>query len=458
MLIKRAGTLPLRVHTDSKDLHTWTLASGSASQTSYQSRIHELCQVGGPPDTSHLERLLPALAAHLVYLNISPDDLPQTRNPEPRYTNLFGQLTPVALKALAISLSARVLPSDHFPSLAHLRISGGHDVCLGARSLLQLLANTPQLETLHLVQTFVYSDYTGGQDVHVVPLNRMRALCFNGSGFADTFTILGHLRLPPTSMIQLHRLDLIHRSDIDKFAIPPIGELAELDVCAHFPNFHIRVRGTLGGFWAHMRLANSGSNHVATIRALLARITPLVSTVHTLRLATSQFVSTYPLSLLNLVIPHATADMPALSCLVVACRNNVPRELASAIQSALVPRESDVSRPSRTVPCPSLQTLIVQSARAIPDYTPLVKMLAERVRLGHPIRKLCVSVGRDHDEPSVRVRSSGVADHVESTEVRNTMFWDPERESYWRAESPYWSLYPEKSYIDWLWGLPPIGW
>ncbi|KAI0807669.1 hypothetical protein C8Q74DRAFT_1228584, partial [Fomes fomentarius] len=291
----------------------------------------------------------------------------------------------------------------------------------------------------------------------IVHLSRLRALVAENPDLGGISALLDRLELPSHVNIQLHRIDVNNPSEIDMLVLPMIGELTMLEIAEDFPDFHIRARGTHGGFWVHVRIVWASVSHCVSITdAFFAKLAPLLAAVHTLRLGARLFMPMTETSLLDLVIPHATAHMPSLSTLLLACNNDVPSHLAPAVQAALLPHiPSDP-----VVPCPSLKHLVIQSHFPIPDYTPLVETLEERARLGHPIRQLCISItdGRDREETIAPARSSRMADHVDMMDLQDKMVWDLKGHPYWRVEGPaYWALYPDEKDMERLWRLPLIG-
>lgn len=471
-LAERAAPLPLQVYL----IITQSGEFGAVSrlpvfQEPYRSRVQELHLIQQSPCRNHtqLQEVLSSVAPKLSYLTISPlgheDVSPALPFPIPKnvvYCTFFPQCDSVPLRAMALSLEFGIFPrpyGNRFPSLAHLRISGS--TTIDALSFLQILADTPMLETLYIADKAI--NVLGGMDglrdsMPIVHLSRLRALVADNPDLGGISAVLDRLEFPPHVDIQLHGIDVNNPSEIDMLVLPVIGELTTLEIAEGFPDFHIRARGTHGGFWVHVRIVWASVSHCVSITdAFFAKLAPLLATVHTLRLGARLFMPTTETSLLELVIPHATAHMPNLSTLLLACNNDVPSHLAPAVQVALLPYiPSDP-----VVPCPSLEQLVIQSHFPIPDYTPLVEALEERARLGHPIRELCISNtdGRDREGTIARVRSSGMADHVETMDLRDKMVWDLKGDLYWRVDSPaYWALYPDEKDMDRLWRLPLVGW
>lgn len=448
--LERSAGLPLRVHVSVTDRYWWS--PPPIFDQPYRSRIRELCIVKAPHDASNYAKILSILAPHLTYLNMSLDkNFGQAHMVSP--SDIFSGTTPTALTAFSHSLKSAIFPVGSFPSLIHLRISA-EDRRFDVYDLLNLLEDAPMLETLYILHgEGVYTRHPERESLRTIRLPRLRALCLDKVEADQAFFILARLDPPPDVMVQVHRTKIRDLKALNLFDIPPIGELTTLEVAREGLSFHIRVRGTRGGFWLDTYREHAAIDLRDLTAALFARIEPRLATVHTLRLAALPFESHARPTLLEILVAEA-ALMPKVSTLVVAHRNDIDRDrLAPALERILSPVE-----PSGAVPLPALRTLGVQTYRAIPNYEPIVRLLAARGRAGYPVRDVSLSIGCEDEPEFVCVCCSGVADEVEMAESKGEMLWDIENDPYWSVETPYWPLYPDEEYRRWMWNLPNVGW
>ncbi|KAI0723760.1 hypothetical protein C8T65DRAFT_599340 [Cerioporus squamosus] len=449
LLAERSGNQPLRVFGDrsGKFQRQWATAP-PIYHVPHRARIQELYLTHAPSPVPSNERLLAAVASHLVYLNVivAAKNEKGTRTPYPYY--YFGGKTPTALRALALSLKTGVNPVDHFVSLAHIRLCGS-DVIYRGRDFLRLLANTPAVETLYLLDApFELGHHWAKSDpIPTVQLNRLRALSFDNPGFEAAFTVLEHIRFPPDAMVQLHRLHYIPRTtDISAMFVPSMAGFTTLEVIDKFPAVHIRARGENGGrFWVHVvgKLSVSMHDLRAIVPALIDKFSSTLDATHTLRVGGT--------ILLKLVIPKASTLMPTLSTLIVAADGHPARDLVPALKRALLPSED-----LPAVPCPALDTLSILGRLDTAKDENLLELLVERARLGHRIRTLNIRLPCE-EENTGALGSSGLADHVEEVGTRRIV-WNPEMDKFWRIENEYWTLYPEttRQEVYDLWGLPAL--
>ncbi len=402
------------------------------------------------------EKLLATLASHLTYLNVivTPRYPKGTREPFPRV--YFGGEDPVVLRALALSLKAGVSPCDNFPSLAHLRLCGTDTEYMG-RMFLQLLANTPVLETLYLVDAPVEldDDWASSDRIPMAQLNRLRALSFDNTGFEAAFAILEHINFPPDAVVALHRLQYTRDTNLGTMFVPSLTKFTTLEVMESYPALHIRARGEGGGFWVHMttdRFDVPMLTFRAIIPSLLNGFADTLDMVQTLRVGGSMSEASMTPSLLEITLPTASQLMPTLSSLFVASdsASNPAAHLVPSLKRALLSAKG-------SVPYPALETLGVLGTLPTTEDKHLLELLADRARRGHRIRTVFVRSSRE-EESTEALGSSGLREHVEKIDTRRVT-WDPEGDSFWRFENEYWKLYPEgtrRQMVD-MWGLPEVG-
>ncbi|KAI0807895.1 hypothetical protein C8Q74DRAFT_100078 [Fomes fomentarius] len=239
--------------------------------------------------------VLPLLANSLNFLEL----LASRIIAGPKYlmeTKMFGDKRP-CLNALALEIqSAGVVPTDHFPDLAHLRIAGGE---LSIVRLLRLLDNIPRLETLYIkTQLTVEVDGDTGVELPTVNLNFLQALSFSYPGVQGASTFLAHLVFPSSTNLQLHGLLVCDDADIRALQIPLHDSSSVLEVIAG-ENLHIRARGGQAGgaLWLHFRAR--GPSTLAMRNDILRKLMPTLGGVTTLRAA--GFLVSHPYGVFGLL-------------------------------------------------------------------------------------------------------------------------------------------------------------
>ena len=457
-LVERSGCHRLRVFGDRSGLFR---SSGTpVCQAPHHARIEELYLAQRPLDVSNF-RLLAAVADHLVYLNVivAPNyEYPHwIRSVIPR--PYFRTRTPKALRALAFSLKAGLYPVDHFVTLAHIRICGT-DIQFKARDLLRLLANTPVLETLYLVDTPLRTldhDWERNNPVPTVQLNHLRALSFDNTGLEVAFAILRHLEFPQDATVQLHRLQYAPNMDVSGMFLPALADFTTLEIMEQFPALHMRAHGERGGFWVHFttKLSTPIPAFRTLVPIVLQKFLNSLDTMHTMRvggttIALGGHQETRP-DFLEMVLSKVAYLMPNLSTLFVASDGLSGVDLTSCLYNMLLP-----SGVLQDIPFPALDTLCIPDTLPTAMDEPLLHLLSERARLGCHIRNLNVRIPREEEEDGA-LSSSGLADYVEELNTR-CITWDPEKDLFWRIDNEYWTLYPEGSrrLMDEVWGLPLI--
>ncbi|TFK92268.1 hypothetical protein K466DRAFT_248783 [Polyporus arcularius HHB13444] len=452
LLVARSGNRPLRVFGDRSGFFRWSTTP--IFSTPRRAQIQELYLTQMPMEVCN-EKLLAALASHLTYLNVivTPRYPKGTREPFPRL--YFGGEDPVVLRALALSLKAGVSPCDNFPSLAHLRLCGTDTEYMG-RMFLQLLADTPVLETLYLVDAPLEldDDWASSDRIPMVQLNRLRALSFDNTGFEAAFAILGHIKFPPDAVVALHRLQYTRDTNLGTMFVPSLTKFTTLEVMESYPALHTRARGEGGGFWIHMT-TNRFDVPMLTFRtiipSLLNGFADTLDMVQTLRVGGSMSETSMTPSLLEITLPTASQLMPTLSSLFVASdsASNPAAHLVPSLKRALLSAKG-------SVPYPALETLGVLGTLPTTEDKHLLELLADRARRGHRIRTVFVRSSRE-EESTEALGSSGLRDHVEKIDTRRVT-WNPEGDSFWRIENEYWRLYPEgtrRQMVE-MWGLPEV--
>ncbi|KAI0820187.1 hypothetical protein BC628DRAFT_1423122 [Trametes gibbosa] len=130
---------------------------------------------------------------------------------------LFGGEAP-APKVLSFSLKPMVLYVDRFSALAHLRIVGHQGCHPTDGDLLNLLCNTPALET-----------FIDVEPRPVVYLDRFRAGFIDACDPNTTFALLHHMRVPPTATLHFHHIGItnatIGAGDALEIIVPDIDRL-----------------------------------------------------------------------------------------------------------------------------------------------------------------------------------------------------------------------------------------
>ncbi|RDX46865.1 hypothetical protein OH76DRAFT_806127 [Lentinus brumalis] len=456
LLAERSGDQPLRAFGDRSGRFRWATTS-PIFRVPHRARIQELCLAQMPDEAPCNEMLLAAVASHLVYLNV----LVTTKNPRsvrvpiPRY--YFGGKAPKGLRALSLSLRAGVSPVDYFASLVHIRLCGS-DVVYKGRDFLRLLANTPVVESLYLVDApfELGHDWARPDLIPIAHLDRLRVLSFDNPGFEAAFTILERIKFPPDAIVQLHRLHYIpKKTNLGAMFVPSMQEFTSLEVIERWPAVHIRARGENGGgVWVHVvsKVSVSMLDLRAIIPTLLDKFSGRLNIARTLRVGGTMSSFRTEHNLLKLVMPKASQLMPTLSTLVVGSDGGSPTgDIIPSIKRALLPSEA-----FPTVPCPVLDELAILGRLITAKDEHLLELLAERGRLGSRIRKLNIRLPREKENIGV-LGSSGLADHVEETDTRR-ITWNPEMDKFWRFENEYWKLYPETTQQQMydLWGLPEL--
>ncbi|TBU35494.1 hypothetical protein BD311DRAFT_679755 [Dichomitus squalens] len=395
----------------------------------------------------HDNVLLP-LSPTLTYLNLVREGFfsPRIQTPEifPGRRNI--------LVALAFSLQVTPPPRDYFPCLAHLRIAGMKHMdgsgTINSSDLLRLLANTPSLETLYVIEAeIVWDGMSPVTTTETVRLERLRVLCFYDQRLDAILNTLSCLALNPDMTLQLHRIRYLDSTTPQLATLPPLGELTHLEIASEGEHYHIRAFGPDCGVWFHFhsdffsQVIHGANTSEDVLACMVDKLGPSLRRVHTLRIATDGHTH-----LIVSFLRRTSSLLPTLHTLLVASENADGLSFAAALGAALLPGE-----PPLSIPSPTLQKLHVQVYRPIARHAPIEWMLDTRVRLGHPIPEVLLSIGR-------RDEVFDTAPAGEHAEMNNVLSWDPRSDPFWLIETPYWPLYPPERDMDWLWGLPRLKW
>ncbi|KAI0707897.1 hypothetical protein C8Q76DRAFT_746781 [Earliella scabrosa] len=480
-LLGRSGTNPIRVHTGPTGF--WLPLFCRAP---YKDRVEEM--VTSAAGELAFGRVLPHLAPTLKYLEAqAPDSGRDSEGDVLTEANIFGNQTPRALKALTFSLGTRVLPTDLFPQLAHLRITGGKSMSLVCSRLLRLLSNTPRVETLSVILIALTDDVA--VDHRRVSLGHLRGLVLDHPGVRGASAMMKHLCFPSDAIVQL--LDLEIPSDSAQFTLylPPQTELSSLEVVSEWSEgYHIRARGPHGGgIWlsayfdcTRKRLRPSFDMRIRVLTSILRQLGPALSGVTTLRVAGAwefDYKRRRSVALEELAMLLTLSDLlPAVSTLVVACSNEdfsrrLPSdaylyygrqglddddadqpEVDACTTAALVaalspPAPYPSSTPhSRRIPFRDLDTLAIQVSYPHLGHADLAAAISQRVALsGRPMRAFTLSVdegGGDREGElgaALAVLYEGAA--VERAAVTDKVVWDPHNDGFWRTRNQFWALH-----------------
>ncbi|RPD71002.1 hypothetical protein L226DRAFT_212458 [Lentinus tigrinus ALCF2SS1-7] len=152
--------------------------------------------------------------------------------PDVKWIELFGQREST-LEALALALPTTWLPSNTFTHLTHLLFSCHSVISMGPSVLLTLLANTPRLEFLHIINLWYYNKIStlGAQPV---TLNHLRSLVVDGSRWQSLCHFVARLSIPVRAHVTIvntqaeslrgvHVPPLDHKSPVTNLEIYVIG-------------------------------------------------------------------------------------------------------------------------------------------------------------------------------------------------------------------------------------------
>ncbi|TBU50213.1 hypothetical protein BD309DRAFT_945651 [Dichomitus squalens] len=396
------------------------------------------------PFLPHNDILLP-LSPTLNYLNLVREGFftLRTRNPE-----IFRGRQNI-LVALVFSLKVIPPPRDYFPCLAHLRIAGTKHMdgsgTIDSPDLLRLLANTPSLETLYVIEAeIVWDGMFSVMTTETVRLERLRVLCFYDQRLGAILNTLSCLALNPDVILQLHRIKYLDNTTPQITTLPPLGELTHLEIASEGEHYHIRASGPDSGVWfqflSDFQVIYAANTSEDVLACMMDKLGPSLRRVHTLRIAMDAHTH-----LIVSFLRRASPLLPTLHTLLVASENADGMDFAAALGAALVPGE-----PPLSTPCPTLQKLHIQVYRPIAWHAPIEWMLDERARLGHPIAEVLLSIGcRNEAYP---------APAAEYAEMNDVLSWDFKSDPFWLIETPYWPLYPPERDMHWLWGPPKMKW
>ncbi|KAI1783984.1 hypothetical protein LXA43DRAFT_288759 [Ganoderma leucocontextum] len=461
LFVERSRNLPLRVYSVPPAAKSRRpTASSLLFSHPYASRVQELhLNLARGTYGAGSSNLVSSLSPNLLYLNLAAGTIFGPTGP----AELFpGEDSWNILKVLSLSLDAiTLLPCDHFSFLAHLRIAlslAQRDTGITHIQLLHLLANTPRLETLHLedIPIWLEGDGAAPEDTQSVHLQRLRVLWFTRPGLKGALVILSHLLLPAEVIIQLHWLDSISEICPDQqFDLPMLREPTILEAVAVGDySYHIRAFGSGSGIWFHFWDEQWNCLPEGVMPSSIKNLGPLLSHVHTVRIATSD----HPASMLTAFLRTATPHLPALETLLVRELGTFDHNSLSAALGAALQLLLPASDPGSPLPYPTLQTLHLQAEHDIHDCHPLIRMLDERAHLGHPVTKVILSVNPEYDLEylkCLRRPRGGIADHVAEYVESNDgleLAWQPWKDPFWRLETPHWPLYPDPRNSKWMWG------
>ena len=370
---------------------------------------------------------------------------------------------PLPLRALSISLHAITLPDHQFPSLAHLRIIGDNETGFGVRPshLLLFLNGTPQLQTLYT------EDLQPGDDTWTCPtpsttieLPHLRALHLDHYTLSQAAFFLERVDIPPTTLVQLHRLNGVERSahdlsDLEHLleTLPDLGEFTELEIAEHRNRHtHFRLRGA-GSLWLHLD-SHPGTTMAEFAPIVLAKLAHRIASLHTLRIAPHFELPTDEHALRD-VLRTASEHAPLISTLVVASYNNEGR-LGEYVQPALLSMDHDAPHP---LPC--LEHLVIQVFVPLSEYDTILRVAKQRRARTRLSRLTFSSPGArafEGDALSIITAWEPVAKTLELTFSRERL-WKLGDEPFWRGEglNPYWSMRPEKYNFERVWRVPKLG-
>ncbi|KAI0723743.1 hypothetical protein C8T65DRAFT_824897 [Cerioporus squamosus] len=433
LFLRRSCSLPLCAYTDAATL---SLAAQRPLylESPYNMRLVELHVV---PSTAIWTFSLPlSLVRNLVFLDVRCDttgpciELRLLRYP------LFGGTNPT-LRALTITPHV-FLPSDSFPALAHLRMTGPRSYPIAIMQLLCILEHMPALETLYLSAVAMHAKIDA-QSARPVELARLQALCVEPRiSTRAAVVFLSCLVLPRRLNYQLHQLHVRPEPLEDVVYVPPLDALSTLELIeSDDRRLHIRARGPAHGFWLHFVPGSKDySLRERFLGPMLAKLRPMLRDVTTLRVAAATFDSGFLASLW----PHVSHSCPSLTALVVVGPRRSFSNILPAVGDALSPTEAP-----RGVPWEALDCLALQLGDLDTDLLPLADVLARRAQHGCRLRSLTISQPRRRIDAQMhrqRGHIEALEAHVDQVDVTEEEMWDIADDALWKVESAWWPLYP----------------
>ncbi|RDX51325.1 hypothetical protein OH76DRAFT_1401644 [Lentinus brumalis] len=438
LFLERSGVRPLRIFADESRWPLGGMAEAFTPLRAHCERVREVflstcVEIRSDSGDNLLDALSPL--SHVVYLSLARSDAPseyhqQQRNQGAVYVRQFFDnitvenmpITPPTaphLRALSLSVRSGLFPIDRFPSLVHLRLEGSVKHTIKLHDLLNLLAGTPLIETVHASSII----RVRGAVLKAVTLPRIRVFSLADLRSSIIAAVSQHITIPREAMLQLRHIQLDQAaSHADHFALPVLDGFTELEIAQYDIGHRIRARGQCSAVWLHFGAFDFQSSR-RVVPAILARLSPLLSTVQTVRFAVE------PYTLLRCVLGHTLPTVqkycPAISTLVIACCGEDER---SRMLEFYVDPSSDPWKkcqiPHFKLSLPPVENLHIQVTRPVLQRDMILEMIRSCSKQRQPLASLIFSapggalavVDGDY---------SKFEKHVGRVESTATKLWDP---------------------------------
>ncbi|KAI0794591.1 hypothetical protein C8Q74DRAFT_1249610 [Fomes fomentarius] len=441
LLIERSGSMPLRLfaHPASPRYTSPVLKSLKP----HSARVQELIVEVTRGDYSYLSDILSPLAPSLTYLSVFPTSTRRMGANMMKwwFTNPRQDTTTTPdLRALSLSLDVVVPPSDSYPSLIHLSLTG-NTYCFSVPEFLAFLGRTPLIQTVYASIPLGHASNDTTVGVH---LDHLRTMVLEGFDIHKITYMFKHLFLPIDAHVQCHYVRLWHSDELRGLKLPALEEYKELEIIEHFSRLHFRMRGPRSSFWLDILIGDVvGAEDV--MEAVFAQLAPQISDVETLRISTQR--SSLQQSFMEHVVSVSTYA-PSISSLVIA--NYDFQHVGKRVLDGLVAGDHSPNGH----PFAALKHLVVQVDQPITDAEMLVNMVSARFRGQCALSTLTFSA-----PDGLAISGGGLSpfeEYVDKVESLSRKIWSPEADGFWKVKNEYWQMYrkeqPERKVG--FWDLP----
>ncbi|KAI1791281.1 hypothetical protein LXA43DRAFT_1011957 [Ganoderma leucocontextum] len=396
----------------------------------------------------------------------------------PHLPLIFGVLAS-NVKAMALGPNVPFFPGNSFPNLINLQLRGISRSVASTGRLLDLLSNTPRLETFELLSPSHDLDLDTQTANHPpVALKHLKVFWISSVASTPAFSLLSKLELPAVSTVRL--TELYAKSDQS----PPVPRsvlplshmgLTDLDILEggkpagrdtpfnlHFLAHGARA-GTDTGLWVNFRFWRP---HICSSRQLKEQYSheeyvfwSVFTTLPTLGVTALRLSTLSPAHLRRAALIVGGERVPALESLVVRSQKSGSATENSAavdrLARILAPFESEPGCGDAGQAVPRLGSLTIELNRAwkrgMGDV--LVRTLEGRKLSGHPLRSVaCSALSVGDPELAGRIKEHVVGD----VRVTDRKLWErKEIPEVWMVKNDYWRLYPASlARTGNGWGLP----
>ncbi len=383
-------------------------------------------------DYSYISDILSPLPPSLTYLNVFPTG--GTRVGAHRMRWWFNNprhdtTTTPHLRALSLSLDMVVPPSDPYPSLIHLSLTG-RTYRFSVPEFLAFLRRAPLIQTVHA--SMMPLGHASDDTTVGVHLDHLRTMVLDGFDIHQITYMFKHLFLPIDAHIQCHHARVRHSDELLGLELPALEEYKELEIIEHFGRVHFRMRCPSSSFWLDIQICGVvGAQDL--IEAVFAKLVPQISGAETLRMSTQSSLSQQ--SFIEHVASVGTYA-PSISSLIIA--NYDFQQLGKRVLDGLVAGDHSPNGH----PFAALKHLVVQVDQPITDAEMLVNMVSARFSGQCPLSTLTFSAPDGRAIPGGGL--SSFEEYVDTVESSSRKFWRLEADAFWKVKNEYWQMYPEE--------------